>query len=52
MWYVEHQSFLLDMRILWRTVFVWLRGEGVYAAREKFMVGKDDANHLGGGGDA
>ena len=49
-WYVEHPSFLLDMRIIWRTLFVWFRGEGVYASRDKFVVGKDDEKHLGGGG--
>lgn len=47
-WYVEHCSFLLDLKILWRTVFVLLRGEGVYASRDKFVVGKDDLDKLGG----
>jgi len=49
-WYVEHQSFWLDLKIVWRTLFVLLRGEGVYAAKDKFVVGKDDADKLGSGG--
>jgi lipopolysaccharide/colanic/teichoic acid biosynthesis glycosyltransferase len=47
-WYVDHQSCWLDARILARTVGVWLRGEGVYADREKFKVGAQDDAHLGG----
>ena len=47
-WYVEHWSLLLDLKILARTVTVWLRGEGLYAEKEKFMVGKDDLKHLEG----
>jgi len=45
-WYVNNYSFWLDMKILWKTVFVWLRGEGIYAEKEKFIVGKDDENKL------
>ena len=41
-WYVDNFSLLLDVKILYKTVFVWLRGEGVYAEKEKFVVGKDD----------
>jgi lipopolysaccharide/colanic/teichoic acid biosynthesis glycosyltransferase len=29
-WYVEHRSLPLDLKILARTVVVLLRGEGVY----------------------
>ena len=29
-WYVDHFSFWLDVRILWRTVGVFLRREGLY----------------------
>ena len=29
-WYVEHFSLLLDIRILFRTIGVWLRREGLY----------------------
>jgi len=41
-WYVDNLSFPLDMKILWKTLFVWLRGEGVYAEKEKFIIGNDD----------
>lgn len=42
-WYVDHFSLLLDARILFRTVRVCLREEGLYAEREKFfLTGKDD----------
>ena len=41
-WYVDNFSLSLDAKILYKTVFVWLRGEGVYAEKEKFIVGKDD----------
>jgi lipopolysaccharide/colanic/teichoic acid biosynthesis glycosyltransferase len=30
LWYVEHQSLLLDLKILWRTVRMVLGGEGLY----------------------
>lgn len=29
-WYVDHFSLLLDLRILFRTIGVWLRREGLY----------------------
>ena len=39
-WYVDHQSFWLDLKILWMTVFKVLRSEGVtqkgHATVEKF----------------
>lgn len=47
-WYVDHQSLWLDLNILLRTVRVWLRGEGVYAERDKFVVGDNDEQQLGG----
>ena len=31
-WYVDHFSLWLDLRILWRTVGVFLRREGLYGA--------------------
>ena len=31
-WYVDHFSLLLDIRILFRTIGVWLRREGLYGA--------------------
>jgi lipopolysaccharide/colanic/teichoic acid biosynthesis glycosyltransferase len=30
LWYVEHQSLRLDLRILWRTLAILVRGEGLY----------------------
>ena len=47
-WYAEHQSFLLDMKIICRTFGVWLKGEGVYADKEKFVVGDNDMDKLNG----
>lgn len=42
-WYVEHFSVWLDMKILLRTISVWLSGEGLYAARDRFFFsGHDD----------
>ena len=42
-WYIENFSVALDLHILLRTFFVWLSGEGIYAARENFFfTGKDD----------
>jgi len=46
-WYVDNYSFWLDMKILWKTIFVWLRGEGIYAGKEKFIVGEGDEEKLG-----
>lgn len=37
-WYVENWSILLDLRILWRTIWVALKGEGLYAPPENFQV--------------
>ena len=40
LWYVDHQSFLLDMKILWMTLLKVIRSEGVaqsgHATMEKF----------------
>lgn len=33
-WYVEHWSFWLDIKILFKTVWVVAKGEGLYADRE------------------
>jgi lipopolysaccharide/colanic/teichoic acid biosynthesis glycosyltransferase len=42
-WYVDHFSAWLDVRILLRTPSVWLSGEGLYAARDRFYFsGYDD----------
>jgi undecaprenyl phosphate N,N'-diacetylbacillosamine 1-phosphate transferase len=45
-WYVDNYSFSLDIRILYMTVFVWLRGEGLYAEKDKFKLSDDDDAHL------
>ena len=37
-WYVEHRSLLLDLRILWRTVAVVVRREGVTESGEATMT--------------
>jgi len=29
-WYVDHQSFWLDLKILWLTVWQVLRGQGIH----------------------
>ena len=42
-WYVEHQSFLLDLKILWLTVWHVIARKGIHAAGEATMgefVGK------------
>jgi sugar transferase EpsL len=40
-WYVDHQSFMLDVHILFKTVWIVLRREGIsqegYVAAEEFM---------------
>lgn len=42
-WYVDNFSLWLDARILLRTLTVWVSGEGLYAARERFFFsGRDD----------
>ncbi len=42
LWYVDHFSLWLDARILFRTPAVWLSGQGLYAARERFFFSKRD----------
>ncbi len=37
LWYVEHRSFLLDLRILWLTVLKVVRREGISSAGEATM---------------
>jgi len=39
-WYVEHWSFWLDMKILFKTVWVVAKGEGLYAGRETDEIAK------------
>ncbi|MDD5467990.1 MAG: sugar transferase [Anaerolineales bacterium] len=44
-WYVDHWSFWLDMKILWLTLIKWLRREGIsqpgHATAEEFMGNPD-----------
>ena len=42
-WYAEHWSFWLDLRILFQTPFVFLRRGGLYGRKEDFAIrpGKD-----------
>jgi len=41
-WYVEHWSFWLDIKILLKTVWVVVSGEGLYADRETDEIAKVD----------
>jgi len=41
-WYVEHWNFWFDMKILFKTVWVVARGEGLYAGRETDEIAKMD----------
>ena len=41
-WYVEHWSFWLDIKILFKTVWVVAKGEGLYAERETDEIAKVD----------
>jgi len=41
-WYVDNCSFWLDLKILVRTFFVWLRKEGIYGDKDKFVIRKVD----------
>ncbi len=36
-WYVDHRSFLLDLKILWKTVMLVLRREGISASGHATM---------------
>lgn len=37
-WYVDNRSFMLDLRILWRTVLMVVRREGISGANEATMA--------------
>lgn len=41
-WYVEHWSFWLDIKILFKTIWVVASGEGLYADRETDEIAKVD----------
>jgi lipopolysaccharide/colanic/teichoic acid biosynthesis glycosyltransferase len=41
-WYVEHWSFWLDIKILFKTVWVVVKGEGLYADRETDEIARNE----------
>jgi len=41
-WYAEHLSFKLDITILYRTLFLVIKGEGVHTDFEKWLPKVDD----------
>lgn len=41
-WYVEHWSFWLDIKILFKTVWVVASGEGLYTDRETDEIAKSE----------
>jgi len=41
-WYVEHWSFWLDIKILFKTVWVVAKGEGLYAGRETDEIARNE----------
>ncbi len=41
-WYVEHWSFWLDIKILFKTLWVVAKGEGLYAERKTDEIAKFD----------
>ncbi len=41
-WYVEHWSFWLDIKILFKTVWVVAKGEGLYAERDTDEIARND----------
>lgn len=43
-WYVENHSFLLDLKIIWLTLFKVVRSEGVNAGKSVTMVPFDGTN--------
>lgn len=38
-WYVDHQSFWLDLKILWLTLFTTVRGSGILSKRDVCEIG-------------
>ena len=45
-WYIEHWSFWLDIKILFKTVWVVARGEGLYADRETDEIAQAEDNEV------
>ncbi len=46
-WYIENQSFWLDLKILFKTIIVVVNGEGLYADRERdnvMIINKKEKN--------
>ena len=41
-WYVEHWSFWLDIKIFFKTVWVVAKGEGLYASRETDEIARNE----------
>ena len=41
-WYIEHWNFWLDLKILFKTVWVVAKGEGLYADRKTDEIAKTD----------
>lgn len=51
-WYVDHRSFSLDLRILWLTVLKVVKSEGISsdtsATMEEFMGNANESGHIAG----
>ena len=47
MWYVDHISFVLDMKILWMTIMNVLKRRGINAGVSETMVPFDGINKAG-----
>jgi lipopolysaccharide/colanic/teichoic acid biosynthesis glycosyltransferase len=45
-WYVDHRSFWLDLRILWRTVWIVLARSGTVGAGSSTMTDLTEERHL------
>lgn len=41
-WYIDNRSFWLDMKIIAKTFVVWLKKEGIYGDKDKFIIRKVD----------
>jgi lipopolysaccharide/colanic/teichoic acid biosynthesis glycosyltransferase len=45
-WYVEHWNFWLDLKILFKTVWVVAKGEGLYAGRKTDEIAKAEDREI------
>jgi len=43
-WYVDNWTFGLDVEIILKTLPIWLRKEGLYGDKEKFLIRPQDEN--------